>query len=169
MDRSRDETTVTATFHDRDRVVDAVEALAHNSVPPNDIDVVLVDEDGLHRREVHVRHEMETLRGLGAGLAIGALIGAPLFLLIALGVFGSIEVELLSSNAAVATLQGAAIGAASGAPLGALLGLVRWNARLKISHDEVENGAVLVSVHSDALAGRATRLFREAGADHISE
>lgn len=159
-------TPVTRIFHDKDLVVEAVEALASHGVPVGQIDVTLVDGSGQYGRRIPVRREYGLLRGTAVGGAVGALLVAAVFTLTALGVLGSDGAALFSSDVLSAAIRGFAVGGFAGIPIGALLGLARWRGRVTLGSDGVADGGVIIRVRDRGeVADTARQVLDEVGAN----
>jgi hypothetical protein len=159
--------TVTGAFHDKDAVVGAVEYLADNGIPVGRIEVVLVDAKGFHRRDVSIRREIGLPRGIAVGGALGGVLGAAALTLIT-AASGQGDASTTGSLA-TAVIRGAGAGAGAGTPLGILVGLGGWRGRVSLSRDEVDDGAVLVSVRGADLSAKAGSLLAAAGATNLTE
>jgi hypothetical protein len=160
--------TVTGAFHDRDVVVGAIEYLADHGIPVGQIEVVLVDEEGFHRRDVSIRREIGLPRGIALGGALGGVLGAAALILITAASGGQGDASTTGSLA-TAVIRGAGAGAGAGTPLGILVGLGGWRGRVGLSRDEVDEGAVLVSVKGADLSTKAGSLLAAAGATNLTE
>lgn len=161
-------TVVKGVFHRKDRLADAVERLAEQSVPADDIGVFVLDASGEPAREIPVRDESGVLRGALVGAAFGAGLGLVVLLLALTGVFGPVGAELVSARSLVGAIRTVVGGAVAGVPLGAILGMGRWWDRRRISDEEMAGHGAIVTVESDALADVARRVLGEAGADRVT-
>lgn len=159
---------VRGIFSNREGVTRAVERLARKSVPPDAIDVIVLDARGEPTRSVPVEDEAGTLRGALIGAACGVALGVVIVVLTLAGVFGPVGVELLGTATLAGALRAILMSAVACVPLGALFGMGHWRGRKKIRLSEVEAGAVAVVVESDELAGVARRVLEEAGARSVS-
>jgi hypothetical protein len=154
-------------FGDAEDVRRAVEDLLGNSVPADEIRVLVADEAMSEDREIPVNDEP----GAGRGLLLGALGGAFLGAVAALG-----AVSVYQSPSVLVTLGGlqwvligAVVGALGGIPLGGVIGLGSWRRGAeRVRASQSPHDQVIVEVHSDALAEKAIRILREAGAERVS-
>jgi hypothetical protein len=158
---------VTGVFSDLGRVSRAVRDLAARSVPADSIRVLVVDGHGRRVREVAVEDEAGALRGALVGAAWGAAVGLALVLVAALGVLGSVGTDLFGLDDLAGAVRAVAVSALAGLPLGVIVGMGRWDARKRISTEELAAGAVQVVVESRRLAGLARGVLTEAGADRV--
>jgi hypothetical protein len=153
--------TTAAIYHDEDKLADAVETLLGQSVPVDEISVVIRGRDGEVKREVPVEDETGAKRGAAIGAAVGATLGA-------VGVtLASVGTAMVAAGPLLAAVQGAAAGGVAGIPIGGVLGLGHWGG-VHIGEGELEEGSALVAVHSDDLASLARGVFESTGADHIT-
>ena len=158
----------TGIFHDRESVVEALEQLSEHHVPPERIDVALVDDSGFHRRKVGVRAGVGAVRGLTVGLAVGVAVGVPAFAALSGAEPGPTAAgSVLAGDAAV---WGAIAGAAVGAPFGAFIGFRRARTRVALTPEDLQEGAVVVTVRSTSadLDETARSILANAGADRVS-
>lgn len=159
--------TVEGFFHRPDDVARAVERLAAESVPADEVDVYVVDDTGATTRRISVQDEPGTLKGAIAGAAGGALVGLVIVILAVLDVFGEVAVDPLGATSLLGAIRTMVASAAMGVPIGAILGMGHWQGKKRMVASDFSGGAVKVVVETDELTDVARRVLREAGADQV--
>ena len=158
---------VMGTYHDKDKVTRAVEALLEKGVPVDEISVVLTDRTGEEVRSIPVKEDTGATSGATVGGLVGASLGAVGVTLVATGIVLAPGVSLIAAGPVLALLIGGS--GLAGAAVGAPLGMGNWRGLRDVAMEEVERGSAVVAVHSDELAGLARRIFAETGAEAVSE
>lgn len=163
---SHDGPAVRGVFTDPDAAVEAVEELAKNRVPTDEVEVVFVDARGARTRPARVQNDLGARRGALIGAFVGAATG--FVLLIASLVAARFDVQPLGS---LSFLGGAyLIGgcAAAGAPVGAAMGMGGLAGRKRLTSLPSEHERVMVVVETEELADVARRTLEHAGAQTVS-
>lgn len=156
-----------ATSHDQaDRIVDSLKN-AHFS--NNDISALFADKNTTHE----FAHERSTKAPEGAvtGAGTGGVIGGSLGWIAGIGALAIPGVgPFIAAGPIIAALSGAAIGATVGGVAGGLIGLGIPELEAKRYEGRLNEGNILISVHtedSDEIA-RAKEIFSHADAQDIS-
>jgi hypothetical protein len=135
----------------------------------NDISVLLPDKSGT-RDFAHEQHT-KAPEGATAGAGTGGLLGGGLGWLVGIGALAIPGLgPFIAAGPIMAALSGAALGAAVGGLTGALIGMGIPEFEAKRYEGKLKQGNILISVHSEnsAETGRATDIFRKAGAIDIN-
>lgn len=162
--------TVTGTFEEKEDVERALSALTRHDVPEEAIDLVVIDREGLHPRNVSGPAVQGWSQGLWVGLIAGAFLGAGSGAAVMLGVplVPVRAASVLPSSIVATMLLGLMAGAAVGAPVGALITLARKGRSVPLSEDEAHEKVIVVSVRGENVADTARDVLAEAGATRIS-
>jgi len=158
--------TVTGSFHDEEFASKAISGLVDAGVPVDEISVVVVDSSGSH--PVPIGETTPVVKGAVAGGAIGGVLGGVGAVLAATGVVLGPGAILLASGPVLAAIQGVVGGAGLGYGIGVLASLDLWRNEVDLHAEELEQGAALITVHSDELHDLAREVLRESGATRIS-
>jgi hypothetical protein len=161
-----DQHYVTALFQDPETAKAGVERLLDASFRADEISVVVADETG--RRAAPVRHETGITPGALAGGALGGVLGALGAALVSVGTLPVVGLGLAAAGPLSAAASGAVGGAAGGGLVGVIGGLGFWKEVPDLPED-LENGAVLVSVPvTEARSEDARKALSEAGAKWLN-
>jgi hypothetical protein len=158
---------VMGTYHDKEKVTAAVEALLEQGVPVDEVSVILTDRTGEEVRSIPVEEDTGATRGATVGGLMGASLGAVGVTLVATGIVLAPGVSLLAAGPVLALLVGGS--GLAGAAIGAPLGTGQWRGLNDVTMEELQRGAVVVGVHSEELAGLARKIFAETQAEAVSE
>jgi hypothetical protein len=145
------------------------EALTTAGFRQTDISVLYSDKSGT-KEFAHEAHT-KAPEGAAAGAATGATVGGVLGYLAGIGVLTIPGVgPLLAAGPIVAALAGVGAAGAAGGLIGALAGLGVPEYEAKRYEGRLREGGILVSVHCDdgEWAGRAKKILKETGAEHVS-
>jgi hypothetical protein len=156
---------VTGTFEDKEHVELALASLARHDVPEEAIDLVVIDPEGLHSRQVSASAPTGWLRGLLVGGIGGAVFGAAV--LFGIPIVPSGVAGVLPASAASTLLLGLLAGGIAGATIGAFIAVARGG-RAPVSGDEAARSVLVVSVRGESVADTARAVLAEAGATRIS-
>lgn len=159
---------VAGVFSRPDDVTRAVDRLAAESVPADEIEVYAVDDEGKRTRRIAVDEESGTLKGAIIGAVAGATLGLLVMILAMTDVFGSVFAAPFSDTGLINVLRVMGASAAMGVPIGAVVGMGHWQGKKKLVTRDFGQGAVMVVVESDELQDVARRVLRESGADQVS-
>ena len=146
----------------------AVDSLAANSIPVDELEVYVVDQLGKPTRKLAIRDEPGTRRGAVLGALVGASIGALVIALVFLGVLGESWTDAFGPNLLLSAVALICVSGAAGVPIGAVIGMGHWEGRKKVSVPEIEAGGVIVVVQTDELADVARRVLRDTGAVDVT-
>jgi len=157
---------LTRTENQAVMIVDRLKAAGFSN---NDISVLFPDTAGTKdfAYEQHTKAPEGAATGAGAGLLLGGAFGW----LMALGPLAVPGAgPFIAAGPLMIALSGAAAGAALGGVTGALIGLGMPEYEAKRYEGKIQEGKVLISVHTDNKTerNRAKTLFEEAGAEDIS-
>jgi len=136
---------------------------------PNDISVLFPDTTGTKdfAHEQHTKAPEGAAMGAGTGVLLGGafgwLLGIGALAIPGLGPF-------IAAGPIMAALSGAAAGGVLGGVTGALIGLGMPEYEAKRYEGKIQEGKILISVHTDNSTerDRAKTIFEEAGAEDIS-
>ena len=159
---------VAGVFSRPDDVTRAVEGLAAESVPADEIGVYAVDDEGKPTRRIAVDEESGTLKGAIIGAVAGAAVGLLVMILAMTDAFGAVFGAPFSDAGLLDVLRVAGASAAMGVPIGAVVGMGHWQGKKKLVTRDFGQGAVMVVVESDELQDVARRVLRDSGADRVS-
>lgn len=151
------------------QAITIVDRLKTAGFSPNDISVLLPDKAGTKdfAHEQHTKAPEGAVTGAGTGGvlggALGWLVGIGALAIPGLGPF-------IAAGPILAALSGAAAGAALGGVTGALIGMGIPEYEAKRYEGKIQEGNVLISVHTDDSTerDRAKTIFEQAGAEDIS-
>lgn len=162
---------VSGIYRDESILTDAVRKLQAQSVPADEISIVVRDPGEADDKEVPVDLESGVEQGAVIGGSIGAALGVVGVTLATTGAIVLPGVALLAGGPVLAALQGGLAGGAFGAPVGGLMGIGRLFATPHLDEDALSEGAAIVSVESDELWETAKAIFEETGAEgiHVSD
>ena len=160
--------TVSGLFRQPDDVARAVQRLAESSVPPDEIEVFVVDANGEAGRRIGVHDEPGTLRGAIIGAIAGGIIGVLLVILTLLDAFGLVSGDPFGARSLLGAVRTIGASAAAGVPIGAVIGMGHWQGRKKLEVSGLRGDPMMVVVESDELAETARRVLRDAGAERVS-
>lgn len=162
---------VSGIYRDESKLTDAVRKLQAQSVPADEISVVVRDPGEGEDKEVPVDLESGVEQGAVIGGSVGAALGVVGVTLATTGLIVVPGIAILAGGPILAALQGGLAGGAVGAPVGGLLGVGQWSATPHLDEDALKEGAAIVAVESDELWETATAIFEETGAEgiHVSE
>lgn len=135
---------------------------------PSDISILMPDTTGVRDmgHEKHSKAPEGTSTGAGAGAVVGGALGW-------LAGIGALAIPgagpFIAAGPLMGALSGAAIGAAGGGILGGLIGLGMPEWEAKQYAGKLDDGNVLVSVHTEVNEDikRAETIFKTAGARDI--
>lgn len=159
---------VTGLFRQPNDVERAVQRLAENSVPPDEIDVYVVDASGQAGRRIGVRDEPGTLKGAIVGAIAGGIVGFIIVILTLLDAFGPVTADPFGASSLLGAMRTIGASAAAGVPIGAVLGMGHWQGKKKLETSGLRGDRMMVVVESDELADTARRVLRDSGAERIS-
>jgi hypothetical protein len=152
-----------------DQAIDIVERLKAANFSSDDISVLLADK-GTTKDFAHEQHT-KAPEGAATGGLTGGVLGGVAGWLVGIGSLAIPGVgPFIAAGPIMAALGGAAVGGAVGGITGALVGLGIPEYEAKRYEGKVQNGNILISVHtedSDEIK-QAKTIFKEAGADDIS-
>jgi len=112
----------------------------------------------------------KTFVGAAAGATVGALFGIFVGWMASIGALAIPGLgPIIAAGPILAAIEGAAGGAAAGAFTGALIGMGISGHDAKLCEGNVEEGDILMSVHTEGSRERmlATELFADAGAESV--
>lgn len=135
---------------------------------PSDISILMPDTTGV-RDMGHEKHS-KAPEGTSTGASTGAVVGGALGWLAGIGALAIPGIgPFVAAGPIMAALGGAAIGAAGGGVVGGLIGLGMPEWEAKQYEGKLNEGNVLISVHTEdnAQAKRAEEIFKAAGAKDI--
>jgi len=135
---------------------------------PSDISILMPDTTGV-RDLGHEKHS-KAPEGTSTGAGTGAIVGGALGWLAGIGMLAIPGVgPFVAAGPIMAALSGAAIGAAGGGVVGGLIGLGMPEWEAKQYEGKLNEGNVLLSVHTEdgAQAKRAEEIFKAAGAKEV--
>jgi len=151
------------------QAITIVDRLKTAGFSPNDISVLLPDKAGTK----DFAHEQHTKAPEGAvtGAGTGGVLGGTLGWLVGIGALAIPGLgPFIAAGPILAALSGAAAGAALGGVAGALIGMGIPEYEAKRYEGKIQEGNVLISVHTDDSTerDRAKTIFEQAGAEDIS-
>ena len=175
MNTQTGNTTVSATFPDRDSAERAFQAVEDRGYTKDDINLVM-NKDTRKRyfdeehEEVHTELGSKAMEGAGTGSAIGGTVGAIAGVIAALGTNLIIPgLGLVVAGPIAAGLAGAGAGGITGGLIGALVGSGIKEEHAKVYEKSVNEGRIVLSVKTnnveDAAAIRET--WEDYGASDI--
>jgi hypothetical protein len=147
----------------------AVDALKSDGFMTSDISVLLPDHDG-SQNFAHTKHT-KAPEGATTGASTGAVIGGALGLLAGIGALAIPGVgPFIAAGPIMAALAGAGVGGVVGGVSGALIGLGVPEYEAKRYEGAVEDGGILLSVHTDdsEWVTKAKRCLETTGAVDIA-
>jgi hypothetical protein len=136
---------------------------------PSDISVLVPDKEGV-RDFVHEK-ATKAPEGATTGATTGGVLGGIAGWLVGIGSLAIPGVgPFIAAGPIMAALGGAAIGAAAGGVTGGLIGMGIPEYEAKQYQSKVNQGGILVSVHSETAeeAARAKEVMEQCGATDIS-
>jgi hypothetical protein len=147
-----------------------VEQLKVAGFSHNDISVLFPDKAGT-RDFAHEQHT-KAPEGAAAGAGTGGVLGGTLGWLVGIGALAIPGLgPFIAAGPIMAALSGAAAGAALGGLTGALIGLGIPEYEAKRYEGKVQEGNLLISVHTEASTerARARQIFEQEGAEDIAD
>jgi len=124
-----------------------VERLTSAGFPIGDISVLLSDQDGT--RDLSYEKHTKAPEGIATGAGTGGILGGTVGALAGIGLLAVPGVgPFLAAGPIMASLSGAALGATLGGVAGGLVGLGIPEYEAKRYNGKVEDGHVLISVHT---------------------
>lgn len=109
--------------------------------------------------------------GAATGAATGGVVGGVVGLLAGIGALAIPGIgPFIAAGPIMAALSGAAVGAGTGGLVGGLIGLGIPEIEAKIYEEKLKTGNYLVSVHAhdSKQEDLAEKVFKDAGADHVT-
>lgn len=152
---------VTAVFHDRDRMEDAVRELVKEGVPPQ---VIRVSQGAVDQGQVRTARPQGSAKVMALGLAFGAIAGMALSIVLLLGMRDGYEIPI---PFVVLRVIG---GAAAGAITGALLASVFYAFTRAASREEdaaLGDFVVNVKTRDEQAAADVRSFFAARGAELV--
>jgi hypothetical protein len=152
----------------RDLADQIVDRLKTASFSNNDISVLFPDK-GTTRDFAHEKNT-KAPEGAVAGAGAGGVVGGALGWIAGIGALAIPGVgPFIAAGPIMAALSGAAIGAAAGGIAGGLIGLGIPELEARRYEGKVNEGNILISVHTDDAGeiARAKDIFNQAGAQDI--
>jgi len=137
---------------------------------PNDISVLFPDKTGT--RDFAHEHHTKAPEGAATGVGAGTVLGGALGWLVGIGALAIPGLgPFIAAGPIMAALSGAAAGAALGGITGALIGLGIPEYEAKRYEGKIQEGNVLISVHTEDRheRARAKDIFERAGAEDIAD
>jgi len=137
---------------------------------PNDISVLFPDKTGT-RDFAHEQHT-KAPEGATAGATTGGVLGGAFGWLVGIGALAIPGLgPFIAAGPILAALSGVAAGAALGGLTGALIGLGIPEYEAKRYEGKIQQGNLLISVHTEDRTerARAREIFEKAGAEDISD
>lgn len=162
-------TAVYGIYNDRQTAEDGVDALKLAGFRNTDISVLFPDNVGT-KDFAHTK-ATKAPEGATAGAGSGALLGGALGWLAGIGVLTIPGIgPFIAAGPIVAALAGIGVGGTVGGITGALIGMGIPEYEAKRYEGRVQNGGVLLSVHSDNAdwTKRAKDILQHTGAQDIS-
>jgi hypothetical protein len=147
----------------------SISALKVAGFRDGDISVLLQENPGT--KDLAMEKKTKAPEGAAAGAGSGALVGAALGWLAGAGALAvPVLGPFIAAGPLVAALAGVGVGGTVGGLAGALLGLGIPEYEAKRYQGQLENGAILLSVHCDNpdWANKAKRSLRSTGAEDVS-
>jgi hypothetical protein len=151
------------------QAITIVERLRAAGFSNNDISVLCPDKAG-PRDFAHEQHT-KAPEGAATGAGTGGVLGGALGWLVGIGALAIPGLgPFIAAGPIMAALSGAAAGAALGGITGALIGLGMPEYEAKRYEGKLQEGNLLISVHTDESTerDRAKAIFEAAGAEDIS-
>ena len=148
-------------------IVDQLKAAGFSS---NDISVLFPDKTGT--KDFAHEHHTKAPEGAAAGAGTGGVLGGALGWLTGIGALAIPGLgPFIAAGPIMAALSGAAAGAALGGIAGALIGLGIPEYEAKRYEGKIQEGNVLISVHTDDRAerSRAKQILEQAGAEDVAD
>lgn len=157
---------VIGTYHDEERAAAAIEALVQESVPLDEISILVAGDAETHR--IPIVERAQVAKGAIRGSVIGALLGAIGGTLAATGVFVGPGMDILASGPVLTLVRAIAGAGGLGYGIGVLSALSFWRDEADLHGEDLATGAALVVVHSDDLHDKAREVFVSTQADRIT-
>jgi len=151
------------------QAVEIVDRLKTAGFFPNDISVLFPDNTST-KDFAHEQHT-KAPEGAATGAGTGALLGGALGWLVGIGTLAIPGLgPFIAAGPIMAALSGAAAGGVLGGVTGALIGLGMPEYEAKRYEGKIQEGRVLISVHTENSTerDRAKTIFEQAGAEDIS-
>jgi hypothetical protein len=148
-------------------IVDQLKAAGFSA---NDISVLFPDKSGT--KDFAHEHHTKAPEGAAAGAGTGGVLGGALGWLVGIGALAIPGLgPFIAAGPIMAALSGAAAGAALGGMTGALIGLGIPEYEAKRYEGKIQEGNLLISVHTEDRAERtrAKEIFERAGAEDIAD
>jgi hypothetical protein len=153
-----------------DHAVSIVEQLKAAGFSSNDISVLFPDKTGT--KDFAHEHHTKAPEGAAAGAGTGGVLGGALGWLAGIGALAIPGLgPFIAAGPIMAALSGAAAGAALGGIAGALIGLGIPEYEAKRYEGKIQEGHVLISVHTDDRTerSRAKQILEQAGAEDVAD
>jgi hypothetical protein len=151
--KSTDHAMLFEIFKDKDSADKAIKALETRGYTKDEINIITSDEtrDKYFKDGKTVDVENKTLKGAGAGSAIGLTLGALIGGILAVGSVVVPGVGLIVAGPLAAALAGAGAGSLAGGLVGALTGWGVSEVKAKRYEKAIKEGKIVVGVrpHSD--------------------
>jgi hypothetical protein len=147
-----------------------VQELKEAGFSHNDISVLFPDKTGT-RDFAHEQHT-KAPEGATTGATTGGVLGGAFGWLVGIGALAIPGLgPFIAAGPILAALSGAAAGAALGGLTGALIGMGIPEYEAKRSEGKIQQGNLLISVHTEDRTerARAREIFEKAGAEDISD
>lgn len=170
---------ITAVFHDVEKASHAVQELIGMGVDRDEISVLMSERTrdryfGPKTTGQHVEAVKEeksgdkSEEGAAAGAAVGGALGAIAGAMTAVGAIIAPGIGLLVAGPIVATLAGAGAGGTAGGVVGFLAGMGVKENTAKNYAKSLEEGAVLITVHSERDRKLVEKVLEKNGATDVS-
>lgn len=146
-----------------------VNQLQTEGILSNDVSVLYPDKSGA-RDFVHEKHT-KMPEGATTGASVGGVVGGGLGWLVGAGVLAIPGLgPFIAAGPILAALGGVATGATLGGLTGALVGMGIPEYEAKQYQGKIQQGNILISVHArdSDVVSKVKKIFKEAGAQHIS-
>ncbi len=154
---------------DRKNAINLVERLRSEGFRESEISFVMADGDS--GAEIVMEGNTKAPEGAVTGAGSGLLLGGALGWAVGIGALAIPGLgPFIAAGPIMAALGGAAIGSAAGGLTGGLIGMGFSEYEAKEYAGHLKNGRALISVrveNSDEV-DRATKLFKQANAEHVS-
>jgi uncharacterized membrane protein len=161
--------TISCTVPNSTKAEEVISRLQSANFANSEISVLFAEnKDG----KVILEKNTKAPEGAATGGGTGAVIGGVLGWLIGIGSLAIPGVgPFIAAGPIMAALSGGAVGGVVGGILGSLVGLGIPEVEAKQYESKIKAGHTLISVHTESedKIKRAREIFKEAGAEHVSE